>query len=79
MNFDRLTTVLTCTTVVALCASLFCFGVLWSFPPNVPAWCASTCVSALVAAACCIGEIVLRRKLAGTLLNSRSERLTLKN
>lgn len=62
--------VLTCTTVLALCASLFCVGVLWSFPLNVPAWCAATCASAGIALASGVGEIVFRRKRMGTPLKA---------
>lgn len=70
MKLDRVIPVLTYTTILALGASLFCIGVLWSFPLNVPAWFAAMCACAGVALASGIGEIVLRHKRTRTPLKA---------
>ncbi|WP_157658147.1 hypothetical protein [Burkholderia ubonensis] len=65
MNLDRAISVLKYTTILALGGSVFCVGVLWSCPLDVPAWFAATCASLGIALASGVGEIVLRRKRTG--------------
>ncbi|MBU9515616.1 hypothetical protein UXJ26_15775 [Burkholderia multivorans] len=65
MNLDRAISVLKYTTILALGGSVFCVGVLWSFPLDVPAWFAATCASLAIALASAVGETVLRRRRTG--------------
>lgn len=65
MNLDSAIPVLTYTTILAFGGSVFCAGVLLSFPLDVPAWFAATCASLGIALTSGVGEIVLRRRRTG--------------
>ncbi len=73
MNLDRSISVLKYTTILTLGASVFCVGVLWSFPLDVSTWSAATCASLGISLVSGVGEMLLRRKRTGMPLRRRHD------
>ncbi|MBA9834077.1 hypothetical protein CFB47_39335 [Burkholderia sp. AU27893] len=58
----RANSVLTGTTILALCVSFFCVGVLWSFPLNVTGWLTAMCISGGIALGSGVIEVIVTRR-----------------
>lgn len=63
MRLEGVATWLGYIAAVALGPLIFCVGVLFSLPLNVPAWFVGICISSVFAIGGSVGELVLRRWL----------------